>query len=497
MKNVFQIFIYMSTTNSSDQKPQLTRALGLFTTTMLVIGSVVGSGIFKNPSSMAAMVQSPEMLMLVWVVAGIVTCFGALTIAEVAGLIPATGGQYEYFRVIYGDATAFIYGWCLFFVIQTGSIASITYVFSYYFHSMFPLWELPEQVWKSFAIGLPFGTIYPLQEIGIKLITSAAIVLLTCINIAGVREGGRVQNLLTVSKVAAILLLVVAAFVFGQGAVAHFTQSGSAGVPTGMALLTTLVLTLNKALWAYDGWNTVTAVAGETRNPQKTIPRALLLGSVSILTIYLLINLAYLYILNIDQLAASTSVAADVARIAMGPWGLTFVAIAVMISTLGTSNGTILQSARIFFAMATDGLFFKRMGTVHKRFHSPSAALVWQCVWSCFLVFTGTFDMLTEMLIFVSWGFYGLAAVGVIILRKRMPNAVRPYKTWGYPFVPIVFIVFAVGFLAFSLVSDYQQWRAGQANGSDPILNSVYGLLILVSAFPAYMFFKARKKAVS
>lgn len=471
-------------------KPQLTRALGLFTTTMLVIGSVVGSGIFKNPASMAALVHSPELLMLVWVVAGIVTCFGALTIAEVAGLIPATGGQYEYFRVIYGDTMAFVYGWALFFVIQTGSIASITYVFAYYLNSIIPLYSLPESTVQAFAVNLPFGVIYPLSEIGIKVATVSAIIVLTVINIAGVREGGRVQNLLTVAKVLAILFLVFAAFVFGQGAVAHFTHDSVDGVPVGMALMTAVVLTLNKALWAYDGWNTVTAIAGETREPQKTIPRALMLGSLSILTIYILINLAYLYVLDIDSLANSESVAADVARVALGPWGLTFVAVSVIVSTLGTSNGTILQSARIFFAMATDGLFFKRMKNINPRFNSPSSALLWQCVWSCILVFSGTFDMLTEMLIFVSWGFYGLAALGVFILRRRMPDTPRPYRTWGYPVVPAVFVAFAAIFLVFSLYTDFEQWRVGQEQGTDPILNCVYGLAILATSLPAYYFFR-------
>jgi basic amino acid/polyamine antiporter, APA family len=468
----------------------LTRALGLFTTTMLVIGSVVGSGIFKNPASMAALTHSPELLLLIWVGAGVVTLFGALTIAEIASIIPATGGQYEYFRVIYGDLTAFTYGWALFFVIQTGSIASITYVFAYYFDSLWPLWNLPEETWQSVAIPLPFGVIYPLKEIGVKLITASVILLLTGINITGVREGGGMQNIFTVSKIIAIAVLVGAAFFFGEGSTANFTTDSVQGTPVGMALLTAIVLTMNKALWSYDGWNTVTAVAGETHEPQKTIPRALMLGSITILVIYLIINLAYLYILDIEQLAASTSVAADVARIAVGPWGLTFVAISVMISTMGTSNGTILQSARIFYAMAVDGLFFKRLGTVHKRFHTPARALSWQGLWACLLVFTGTFDMLTEMLIFVSWAFYGLAAFGVFLLRKRMPDADRPYRVWGYPVVPAVFVLFAAVFLIFSLIADYEQYVLGQADGTDPVLNSVYGLVFLASGLPFYALFK-------
>ena len=472
----------------------LNRALGLFTTTMLVIGSVVGSGIFKNPASMAALTHSPELLLLVWVGAGLVTMFGALTIAEIASIIPATGGQYEYFRVIYGDLTAFTYGWALFFVIQTGSIASITYVFSYYFDSLWPLWNLPEETWRSFAIHLPFGVLYPLNEIGVKILTASVILLLTGVNILGVKEGGLMQNVFTVSKIGAIVVLVFAAFFFGEGNVANFTRDAAVGVPVGMALLTAIVLTMNKALWAYDGWNTVTAVAGETHEPQKTIPRALMLGSIFILVIYLIINLAYLYILDVESLAASDSVAADVARLAIGPWGLTFVAIAVMISTMGTSNGTILQSARIFYAMAIDGLFFKRIGTIHERFRTPARALAFQGLWACVLVFSGTFDMLTEMLIFVSWAFYGLAACGVFILRKRMPDHHRPYKVWGYPFIPAIFVLFASTFLVFSLVSDYQQYVAGQAQGTDPILNSVYGLIFLVSGLPFYFLFKRSAK---
>ncbi|KAB2894270.1 MAG: Serine/threonine exchanger SteT [Chlorobi bacterium] len=482
-------------TPKTPSKPKLSRSIGLFTTTMLVVGSVVGSGIFKNPAGMAALVESPFLLMLVWVVAGVVTCFGALSIAEVAGLIPATGGQYEFFRVIYGDAVAFVYGWCMFFVIQTGSIASITYVFSYYFGSVFPLWTFPEAVWQAYPVHLPFGTIYPLQEIGIKVVTASAIIILTVVNIAGIRQGGGLQNILTVAKVLAILFLVAAAFVFGQGSWTLVTSASIQSTPAGGALLTVLVLTLNKALWAYDGWNTVTAVAGETLNPQRTIPRALLLGSVSILGIYILINLTYLYTLGIEGMSVSESVAADVARIALGPWGLTFVAVMVMISTLGTSNGTILQSARIFYAMAADGLFFKHLSKIHEHFRSPSSALLWQCVWSCVLVFTGTFDMLTEMLIFVSWGFYGLAAFGVFVLRRRMPHAHRPYKTWGYPAVPALFVLFAAGFLVFSLYADYEQWYQGQLRGSDPILNSVYGVFIVISALPAYVAFRKMRPA--
>lgn len=457
---------------------------------MIVIGSVIGSGIFKNPSSMASLVRSPELLMLIWLGAGLVTMFGALTNAEVSGVIPSTGGQYEYFRVMYGDFTAFMYGWALFFVIQTGSIASITYVFAYYFDSLFPLFSLPEEAWRSLAVPLPFGTIFPLQELGIKLLTVSAIALLTVINFFGVREGGIIQSVFTVAKICAILVLVGAAFMFGDGNTVNLFEASKQGVPVGMALMGAIVLTMNKALWAYDGWNSITYVAGEITEPQRNIPKALMIGSVTIIVVYALINLAYLYILPIDALMNSESVAADVAQIVMGKWGLTFVAIAVMISTIGTSNGTILASARVFYAMAKDGYFFKRVNYVHPRFHTPSRALVWQCVWTCVLVFSGTFDMLTEMLIFVSWAFYGLGAYGVFVLRRKMPSAERPYRVWGYPTVPIIFIVFAVAFLVFSIVADVQQYIAGHARGEDPIINSLYGIVLLAIGIPFYARFR-------
>jgi basic amino acid/polyamine antiporter, APA family len=474
--------------SSRPSEARLLPTLGLFTTITIVVGGMIGSGIFRNPSTMAAMVQSPELLLGVWVVAGLVSLFGALTNAEVAGLIPATGGQYQYFRTMYGDFTAYMYGWALFAVIQTGSIASISFVFSEYFATLFPLWELPPSTVQAFAVHLPFGTIYPLGSIGVKLLTCALVTLLTFINTVGVREGGRVQALFTTAKVAAILFLVGAAFLFGDGSVTHITAEGSAPPPVGSALFLALVMAMNKALWSYDGWNNITYVAGEVKEPQRTIPRALMIGTATTMAVYVLINIAYLYILPIDALGASTSVAADVARAVFGPFGLTFVAVAVMVSTLGTSNGTILASSRVYYAMAVDGMFFRSLATVHPTHHTPTRSLWWQLGWTSVLIFSGTFDMLTDMLIFVSWVFYGLGAYGVFVLRRRMPEAHRPYRTWGYPVVPIVFIAFAVVFLVFTIVSDVKNY----ADGTSPVINSLWGMILLAAGIPFYVMFRRR-----
>ena len=475
--------------SSSPNSTGLVARLGLVTTTAMVVGGMVGSGVFRNPSTMAELLRSPELLIGVWIVAGIVTLFGALTNAEVAGMIPVTGGQYQYFRAMYGEFMAFLYGWALFVVIQSGSIASITFVFSEYLNTLVPLWNLDQATVVSFAVPLPFGTIYPLESIGIKLMTVAAVGLLTLINAGGVREGGRVQVVFTVAKVAAIAVLVLLA-VFGPvGTVGNLTMPSSVGVPAGSALMLALAMAMNKALWSYDGWNNLTYVSGEVLNPQRTVPRALLLGTLICIGVYVAINLAYLLILPIDALAGSSAVARDVAYQMMGPVGATFVSIAVMVSTIGTSNGTILASSRVYYAMAKEKMFFRSAGYISARKNTPTVSLAMQFGWTSVLVFSGTFDMLTDMLIFVSWGFYALGAAGVFILRRKMPDAPRPYRTWGYPVVPIIFIAFAVIFLVYTVVSDFTNYYAGTA----PLVNSVWGIILLFTGVPFYLVFSKKK----
>lgn len=483
-------------TSSVKGNTTLRKALGLHTATALVIGGMIGSGIFKNPSSMANLLFSPELLIAVWIVAGVVTLFGALTNAEIASMIPVTGGQYEYFRVIYGEFIAFLYGWALFFVIQSGSIASITYVFSYYLDALIPLPVLPQSTVNSVTIPLPFGTIYPLFEIGIKCSTAAVIFLLTMINVMGVKHGGRFQVVFTIAKVSAIFVLVAVAFSWNGGSSSNFSTQDADLVPVGGALLAAIVMAMNKALWAYDGWNNITYVAGEISNARRNIPLALMFGTATVLAVYIIINLAYLYVMPVTALGSSTSVAADVAYRAIGGFGLTFVSLSVLVSTLGTSNGTILVSSRVYYAMAKEGMFFRTLGYIHPSKATPSRSLWWQCVWTIMLVFTGTFDMLTDMLIFVSWAFYALGAIGVFVLRKRMPETVRPYRVWGYPILPSVFVFFACAFLVFTLYTDIDQYITAKASGNDSYINSVYGLVLLMSGLPFYYWFLKRRNVL-
>ena len=468
-------------------------SLGLFTTVMLVIGGVIGSGIFRKPGVMAAQVGSPELLLGVWVLAGVLTLFGALTNAEIAAMIPETGGQYVYFDRMYGPFFAFLYGWAIFAIMQCGSIAAITYVFAEYATEFLPLPTLPPAI-AAWSFHVPFvGDVSPLKEIGIKGLAAGVIILLTAINYLGVRFGGLVQNVFTVAKVAAMLLLVVAAFCLPTGGSAANLTTPSAHISlTGLALIAGIAAALQGAFWAYDGWNKLTYIAGEVKNPQRNIPLGLFWGMLAVTGVYLLINVAYAYVLPIDQMAQSKLVAADVAERCFSGGGR-WIAAAVMVSTFGTANATILATARLYFSMARMDYFPRPLGRVHPRFHTPAASLVVQGIWSVLLLFSGTFDTLTDTLIFVSWIFYAASAYGIFVLRRKMPDAPRPYKVPGYPFVPWTFVIFSVLYLGFTIYNDVVGYQAAVAAGKPALINSAFGLALTLIGAPLYLFYRSRQ----
>lgn len=446
---------------------------------------------------MAEQLGSPEMLLGVWILAGVLTLFGALTNAEIAGMISATGGQYVFFQEMYGKFFSYLYGWSMFAVVQTASIASITYVFSEAADSFLHLPHLSSSA-EAFSIHLPFiGAIQPLQNIGIKLVTVGAILLLSAVNYIGVAFGGAVQTLFTALKVAALAGIVALAFFSGGGSAANYVTS-VATAPQGWALAGAVVAALSGAFWAFDGWNNITYIAGEVRDPQRNIPRSLMVGMAIIIAVYLLVNLAYLYILPVETMAKSGLVAVDVVAAVLGGINPGYAALAtgiiafcIMISTFGTSNGTILASARLYFAMSRDRLFFRSHGELHRKFRTPGNALIAQAIWSCILVFSGTFDTLTDMLVFVSWLFYTMGAVGVFILRKKMPDVPRPYRVWGYPMIPAIFVIFAAAFVIFTVYSDIDNYLSGKS----AIINSVFGLVLVAFGIPFYMYFTRKSVA--
>lgn len=463
--------------------------LGLFTTISIVVGAVIGSGIFKKPAFMAAHLGSPEWIIAIWVIAGVLTLFGALTNAEVASMFKETGGQYIYFREMYGELTSYLYGWSILAVIQTGSIASIAYVFSEYTQYFFQLPRFAPEIEKSIVVYLPFiGKLYPLMNIGVKSLTIFVIFSLSYVNYFGVKYGGHVANFFTTTKVLAMLILVGFGFAYGGGSFNNFTMNTPNFVAQG-GLFAGIIASLSAAFWAFDGWNNITYISGEIKNSQKNLPLALIIGTFIIIGVYVLINLAYMYVMPVEMMSKSSLVAADVAKFAIGPMGGGLIAALVMVSTFGTANGTIMVSARVYYAMAQKKMFFTQIGNSHPKFHTPANALLLQATWASVLVLSGSFDDLTDMLIFVSWIFYAMGAYGVFILRKKMKDEHRPYKVPGYPIIPLIFVIMASAFVIFTLYNDIENYRTGKTE----IINSLFGVLLTLVGLPLYYYFKKKK----
>jgi APA family basic amino acid/polyamine antiporter len=459
---------------------------------MLVIGGVIGSGIFRKSGVMAGALGSPELLLMVWVLAGVITLFGALTNAELAAMIPETGGQYVHYQRMYGPFVAYLFGWSVFAVIQTGSIAAVAYVFAEYATWFVPLPNIAES-WADVAIRVPLiGSVTPFRDSGVKCLAGLLIVILTIINYVGVRFGGMVQNIFSIAKVAGMIGLVVAAFaVPGAGHAKNLVADSASIAPSGFALVAAIVAALQGAFWAYDGWNKLTFVAGEVQSPQRNLPLALIWGMLAVTALYLLMNAAYVYVMPIDEMANSKLVAGDVAERCFTNGGR-WIAVTVLLSTLGAVNAIILATARVFFAMARSRVFPAFIGTVHPRFRTPAAALVIQAIWSIALLSSGTFDMLTDTLIFVSWIFYGLSAYGLFVLRRKEPRTPRPYKVPGYPWVPLMFIICAAIFLTFTVYNDLVAYRAAVAVGKPAVINFLLGLALVFIGTPFYFYYRSR-----
>jgi APA family basic amino acid/polyamine antiporter len=451
---------------------ELARRLGLTSAIMIVIGSVVGSGIFLTPSNVAAAVQVPGVMIFVWILTGLLTLAGALTNAEIASEITDAGGQYVFFRVLYNDLIAFLYGWTTFIVYQTGSIAAIAVAFARYFGFFI---DLPHLSPSLEAWQLPLiGNIHPFADIGLKLTAIAAIMLIAIVNYYGVQFGGLVQNVFTFMKVAAIGGIVVLGFSVGNGSAEHFFPLW--GTPVSGSLLPAIGVAMIATLWSYDGWNSLTYMAGEVKEPHKNIPRALVIGTLTVIVIYVVTNLAYLYVLPIDQIAKSKLVAADVMERIFSGYGGAVISLCVMISAFGTVNATSMATARVFFAMAKDKLFFSSFAKVHPKFKTPGRSLLIQGIWASILTLSGTYDQLFTYVIFAGWIFFALGAVAVFIIRKKMPSASRAFRVPGYPWVPIAFVTVATWFVINTIV--------------EQTADSMVGLLLLLAGIPFYLYWK-------
>ena len=474
-------------------QPGLIPTLGIFSAIMLVAGGVIGSGIFRKAGVMAGQLGSPEALLGVWVLAGVVSLLGTLSNAELAAMMPQTGGQYNYLERAYGPFVAFLYGWALFAVIQSGSIAALVYVFAEYSTKLMPLPEASESL-RSLALHLPFiGDIAPFKELGVKGLAAAVIIVLTVVNFLGVRFGGAVQNVFSLAKMAAMVsLALLVLFHPGVGNFANLTTGSSMIHPTGLAWWAAIAAALQGAFWAYDGWHKITCVGGELKSPQRDLPRSLILGILLVTALYLLLSCVYSYVLPIDEMAKSKLVAADVAERCFAGGGR-WIAVAVMVSTFGAANAVILTTARVYYSMGERGMFPAFFGRAHPRFPTPGASLAVQATWSILLLFSGTFDTLTDTLIFVSWFFYAANAWAVVVLRRREPDAPRPFKVPWYPLVPVVFVGFGLVYLTLTLCNDVAAYRKAVAAGQPAFMNSALGAALVLSGTPIYFYYRWKK----
>lgn len=409
----------------------LPRTLGLGSATALVVGITIGSGIFRSPAGVAQRVNDPLVFLGLWVAGGLLSLAGALSLAELAAAYPESGGYYAYLRESWGRRTAFLFGWTQLVVLRASAIGGIALACGEY---------------ALRSIGMdPIA-----HDVTARVVAAAAIAFAATGNVLGARVGAAIVNASSSAKFAALLTLAAAALLAGGmhgGSVAHFsTPSAGAGAGLGLALVS--------VLWAYDGFGDVSFAGGEVMNPQRTLPRAIIGGTVAVVVAYTLVNLGYLYVLSLEGIARSPLVAADAMTAIVGPPGAALVSMLVALSTFGALNADFLGSPRVFFAMAVDGLFFESMARIHPRYGTPYVAIVLTAVLSVMLVFSRSFEALTATFVIAIWPFYGLCVAGLLRLRRIRPDTPRPYRVPGYPLVPALFLVAVAGFLVSALVSD-------------------------------------------
>ena len=451
---------------------RLTRRLGLWSAVAVLVGSTIGSGIFRTPASVAQRIDDVPLFLLAWVVGAVVVLCGALTYAELAAAFPRSGGVYVFVRESFGRLPAFLFAWAELWVIRPGAYGAIGITASAYTLRTFGL--------DPAAIVAALGPIDIRAE---QLLGAGYIVLVGTVNYFGIHRGAVLQNLSTVFKVGALALLVVLGFALGTRSAALpeggiFAQRAAVG-------LSPFLLAMVAILWSYDGWADLAFVGGEVRDPQKILPRALLLGTATVVVLYLGANLVYLYLIPIEQMKHAELVAADVAKLVVGPAGVVVVSAAIAVSTFGTLNGTMMTAPRIFFAAAEDNLFPRLIARVDPKTHAPTAAVVLMTVMGMIFILVRTFTALADQFIIGIWPFYALAVAGVFVLRRTKPGLERPYRTWGYPVVPLVFLVAALFLLGNYLVRETASFAVD--------------IGIILSGVPAYILWEQfrRRREVS
>src|SRR5437667_464154 len=437
---------------------RLIRRLGLWSAVAVLVGSTIGSGIFRTPARIAAYVPAPVPMFGVWVLGGLLALCGALTYADLAAQYPWSGGVYFYVLEVFGRLPAFLFGWTELLLIRASALGAIATPFA-------------EYLLRSLGYDPKIAP----NATYVHYVAAGAIVLTATLNYVGVRWSSLVLNLTTGAKYGALVLLVLLAFLVGQGDFGHFSRVAGGGAVQSASFGLALV----SVLWAYDGWGDLSFVGGEVRNPERNLPRALVLGTASIIAIYLLVNAAYLYLIPIGQMGRSPLVAADAAEQIIGQAGVGLVAIVVMVATFSTLLGSILTSPRIFFAMADDGLLFRAVARVHPRFQTPSVAIVVTGVLGVVWVLFLNFEQLAEQFVVAIFPFYALAAAAVFVLRRRRPDLPRPVRVLGYPVVPLLFVLATFLILGNALLAHPRE--------------TGFGFLIILRGVPVYSWWIRRR----
>jgi basic amino acid/polyamine antiporter, APA family len=463
---------------------QLVRSLTLTGATILVVSSVIGSGVYKKVAPMSAGLESPGLVLLCWILAGIISLFGALSNAEIAGMLAEAGGEYVYFKRIYGRFMAFIYGWSVFTVIKSAAVASIAYVFAQSFNSILPLPGLPESI-ASFEI---LGIFTPFQNFGVKLLTIILILSLTFLNSRGLKGGALLSNVITRMIIAGLIFIVLAGLIFGGGSFHHIHTNAATFVPHrafDFSLIKAMFAAMLAAFWAYEGWNIVGYMGGEIQNPKRNIPMALFGGMAIVIVAYVLVNFTYLFVLPIDNMIDIYRTQNEIAAVAVvhqfaGAVGAFILSLLILLTTFGCTNSTILMPPRIYYAMAKDKMFFYKTADIHPRFNTPNNALWLQGIWASVLVLSGSFDQLTDMLVFAAFFFYGATALGVFIMRVREPMLERPYKVWGYPIIPALFVLFCFSLIVITFFTNPRE--AG------------IGIVLIFTGLPFYFYWDRKKQ---
>jgi len=472
--------------------PGLVRALGPWDATLLVMGQVIGSAVFMvtgGPDGIAALLPVPGALILGWIVGGLISFAGALVFAELGAAMPNAGGQYLFLREAYGDLVGFLYGWTLFAIIHTGTLAALAVGYAEYFGAFVPALGTDRVI---ATLPLPAGAL-PISAGQLNAVFVIAI--LSVVNYFGVKEGSLFQGVVMVMKIAAFAGFVLLGVLIGRGSLDHFTplfESAAAGAAAGGAAAAgagavagsglgfgAFVLAMVAMLWAYEGWNNITFTAGEIREPQRNLPLSLVLGMSAVTVIYVVMNLLYIYAMPVPEMVTTARIGETAAGRLFGPAGARVMTLAVLVSVFGCISATVISGPRVFYAMAKDGLFFRRLAEIHPRFRTPARAIVWQGVWAGLLCLSGTYTRLFTFVVFAAVLFYALAGAAVIVLRRTRPGWARPYRTWGYPVTPIVYVAACTVVLVNTL------WSQPKESG--------IGLGVLALGLPAYFYWRRRR----